>query len=279
MADDPAPKKRTQHPDLIGLSPKEQLEGLPPLPAGRCGKRNKSCSTHGGGCGYRFKKGDKHWVCPECGTDRRCWSRRVEGLNSCRVHGSGGKTGGKNGNGKAHGHPPGLKYQVFSRLNSRYNQILSNPNLLDMKEEIAALQIRLEKVAEEITEHSERANWGDVVSSSEMINVALSHRDFPRAYAGLTMLLEAIAPYRAVQEGWADYESTVSLKSRITDLQRKWDLESGGMYSAEEVMEMVNVFQLLMFKFIPEAAMRSAFMRILRTYWKPNAKPDETQGD
>jgi len=261
--------KRSKNPDLIGLTPAQQLNGLPPLPAGKCGVRTRSCSVPAGGCGYRYKAGDKRWVCPECGLDRRCWSARVTDGKTCRMHGSGGKK-----NGKAPGHPPGLKYQAFSRLNQRYNEILRRPELLEGKEEIAALEIRLEIVSQEITQYTERCVWTDVENAAEMINSAIQFGNNSRARAGLAMMLEAIAPYRAVKDGWSEFKDTAMLKAKLTDYQRRWDLESGNMFSAVEVMEMVNVFQTLMFRFIPEAAMRSAFMRILRTHWRPNAEPD-----
>ena len=255
--------KRSKNPDLIGLTPAQQLNGLPPLPAGKCGVRTRSCSVPAGGCGYRYKSGDKHWVCPECGLDRRCWSARVKDGKTCRMHGSGGKK-----NGKAPGHPPGLKYRVFSHLNDRYNEILNRPELLESKAEIAALEIRMETVSEEITQYTERCVWADVENAAEMINSAIQFGSDSRARAGLTMMLEAVAPYRAVRDGWNEFKDTAMLKAKLIDYQRRWNLESGDMFSAAEVMELINVFQHLMFRFIPVPTERSAFMRIFRGHFK-----------
>jgi len=265
--------KRSKHPDLIGLAPVQQLKGLPPLPAGKCGVRTRSCSIHAGGCGYRYKAGDKHWVCPECGSDRRCRGDRIADSKTCRMHGSGGKK-----NGKAPGHPPGLKYQAFSGLNEHYNEILRRPELLENKQEIAALEVRLETVSEEITQYTERCVWADVENAAEMINSAIQFGSDSRARAGLAMMLEAIAPYRAVREGWNEFKDTAMLKAKLIDYQRRWDLESGDMFSAVEVMELINIFQHLMFRFIPVPSERSAFMRILQGHFKsPNGNKSANQ--
>ena len=242
---------REKYPDLIELSPKKQLDGLPSLPEAKCGKRNKGCSAHGGGCGYRFKKGDKHWVCPKCGSDRRCWSNRIKGRPACRMHG--GRAGRK----------PTKGYAIYENL-TNFNEILMNPDLLNNRMQITALEAIAQDLIEEMTEHDQSALLDDAAKAATMISAGLQFGDMVRLRAGTDMLLEALAPLKNARDLRREYYDNVGLSAKLKELEMKRSLAESGMIPAVVVWEYISFNQRMMFQFIPNANDRAAYMRKLR---------------
>lgn len=247
--------KRTNHLKLAELTPTKQLKKLPKLPKGKCGKRNKGCSIIRGGCGYRFKAGDKTWVCPKCGLDRRCRSNRVTKTRACRMHGAGGDNGGR---------PPKQAYAILSNLGPNYNEILRSKDLLDNSNQIAALDVIVNKLVEEMHQYDAGAAVDDMMKAYTMIANAQRYGNTSRIRAGLDMLLEAMAPLRTSQQVRDEIYTNYTLRNRMVDNQRKWALENKQMVPWIQVVEIVGVFQQLMFQYLPSGSDRSSFLKALK---------------
>jgi len=243
---------RTKHPDLADLAPAKQLKQMPPLPEGKCGKRNKSCSIHGGGCGHRFKKGDKSWLCPNCAADRRCWSNRVKSSKSCRMHGAGGSNGGR---------PPSQEYAIIQNLYPQYNQILSSPELLNNTQDIAALRAIGLDLFEKMEKYDTGASMDDLQKAIATIGGAIHYGNTGRLRAGVDLALSAIAPVAAAEKTRKEYYDILNLVNRMRDSQRKWALENKEMVPFIQVLELLDIFSQQMFKYLPDASHRSAFVK------------------
>lgn len=243
---------RTKHPDLADLTPTKQLKQMPPLSEGKCGKRNKSCSIHGGGCGHRFKKGNKSWICPECAADRRCWSNRVSNSKACRMHGAGGSNGGR---------PTGPDYAVIQNLYPQYNRILSNPELLSNQEDIATLQAIALKLFEEIESYDTGAALDDLQKAAAVIGGGIQYGNTGRLRAGLDLMLSAMAPLRSERDTRREYYDIIRLKTKLIDDHRKWALENKEMVPWIQVLELLDIFSQLMFKYLKSGQDRSSFTK------------------
>ncbi len=245
--------QRDKFPDLIGLSPKKQLEKLPTQPKEYCGKRNKMCSIHGGGCGTRFKKGDKHWVCPQCGLDRRCASRKLEKKKACRMHG--GRAGRK----------PTTGYAILENLKG-YNAILKDDRLLRNTQHIAALDSVGLDLVKEMNEHDNSTLLDDAQKAARTIADAAKFGNMDRIRAGTDMLLEAITPLTHARDLRREWYDILALRNRLVDSERKWMMEDQ-MIPVLHVYEFMTVFQQLAIQFIPAQNDRAAFSRRLMAYF------------
>ncbi len=259
---------REKFPDLIGSGPKKQLDGLPSLSKSKCGKRNKSCSLHGGGCGYRFKKGDKHWVCPECGADRRCWANKVSKKKTCRVHGSSG------------GRPPSPSYSIYHNLGN-YNEILASPDLLNNRYQIAALEAMAQKLIKEMTEHDGLALLDDLNKALRMMAGSVHRGNLTTLRSGMDMAMEAIGPLINARDLRNEFYDVQKLNGTLKDQEMKRQLATAGMIPAVVVWEYIGLNQRLMFQFVPDQNDRAAYMRQLRSMvpeppGKQDGKPPET---
>ena len=248
---------REQYPDLIGLSPKKQLSGLSSMSKSKCGKRNKSCSVHGGGCGYRFKKGDKHWICPECGADRRCWGNHVKGGSACRMHGAKG------------GRKPSKEKAILANIKG-FNDILNSPNLLDNVTEIAAVKAISLQLIEEMTEHDQGALLDDANRAAAMIAGGLHKGYQPRIQAGVDMLLEALAPLSNARDLRHEYYETTKIHNLLVNNQLKWMMENRQMVPWVQVIEFMSIFQRFMFRYLPSSTDRANFLKDMRPYFTPS---------
>ncbi len=244
---------REQYPDLIGLSPKKQLNGLPSMPKSKCGKRNKSCSVHGGGCGHRYKKGDKHWVCPECGADRRCWANHVKDRPACRMHGANA------------GRKPSKGFAIYHNLHD-FNEILASSELLNNRMHLSALEAQIQDRIKEMTETDESGYLDDANKAAAMIAAGLQKGYQPRIQAGVDMLMEALAPLKNARENRREMCEVIRLANILKDSQIKWDLANAGMIPAVVVWEFIGLNQRLMFQFIPSANDRAAYQRELMSH-------------
>ncbi len=243
---------RTKHPDLADLTPSKQLKKMPSLPEGKCGKRNKSCSTHGGGCGYRFKKGDKSWICPNCAADRRCWANRVKNSNACRMHGAGGSNGGR---------PPSQEYAIIQNLYPQYNQILSSPELLSNVQDIATLRAIGLHLFAEMEKYDTGASMNDLQKALATIGGAIQYGNTGRLRAGVDLALSAMAPVVAAEKTRREYYDTLNLANRMRDSERKWILANQEMVPWVQVIEILDIFSQQMFKYIQDPSHRSAFTK------------------
>lgn len=255
---------REKFPDLIGQTPAKQKKGLPPIPAGKCGKRNKTCSVHGDGCGYRFKAGDKHWVCPKCGADRRCWSNRIKDGKTCRMHGA------KGGTANGGGGQPGREYAILENLHPNYNAILRSEKLLENSQHIAALDSLALTLIEEMKKYDYGAALDDLQKSYSMISAAHQYGNTSRIRAGLDMFLEAMAPLRSSYETRQEYYEIVMVRDRLINSQFKRMMENKQMVPWVQVMEFANLFVRIMFKHVRDQPTKTAIMNDIRPYFRPD---------
>ena len=245
---------REKFPDLIDIAPKKQLNGLPSMPKGKCGKRNKSCSIHGGGCGFRFKKGDKHWICPKCGADRRCWSNRISGGKTCRMHGAKG------------GRPLSKQHMILEKIQG-FNAILDSPDLLTNTQEIAAVKALGLQQIEEMLQADRGALLDDANRAAAMIAGSIRTGNMHRLKAGADMLLEALAPLQNARSLRFEYYETIKLQNILINNQLKWAMENRQLVPWVQVVEFMSIFQRFMFKYLPNVNDRSSFLKDIRPYF------------
>lgn len=222
--------QKQKHPDLAGLTPTQQLDALPPFPDEYCQKRNKVCQPRSGGCGHRYKKGDKTWVCPECGFDRRCVGTKVKGRVSCRMH------GGAKGSG---GVPKSMKYMPPQVIIDNYNRMFPDKELLTLGHEIAILSSYTQQLFESLEESNVTAAHFGIQAAAEIIEDGVRNMNMLRVRQGLQKLQDSMDPVMLTFLTWKEIKDNFNLQTSMADKQNNWLMKKETMMPREEVLEVL----------------------------------------
>jgi hypothetical protein len=163
------------------------------------------------------------------------------------------------------GRKPTKGYAIYSNL-TNFNDILSSPDLLNNRYQIAALEGRGQDLLREAEEHDQSALLDDAARAAAMIKDGLHHGNMSRLQAGTDMLLEALAPLKNARDLRREWYDTLRLASILKGQENNRILAEAGMIPAVVVWEFIGLTQRLAFQFIPVANDRSAYMRELRAH-------------
>ncbi len=222
--------RKLKHKDLIGLTPTQQLDKLPAWPDEYCQKRNKSCQPRSGGCGYRYKKGDKRWVCPECGNDRRCVAPKVTGKPACRMH------GGAKGSGRA---PVHMKYMPPQVILDNYHRHYPDKELLTLGHEIAILSSYTQQLFESLEEHDVTTAHLGIRMAAEIIEEGVRDINILRIRQGLQKLQDSLDPVIMTYLTWKEIKDNFKIQTSMADKQNTWLMKKEEMMPREEVLEVL----------------------------------------
>lgn len=240
---------KNKYPELIGLEVKTQRRGLPTWPSGICKKRNRVCQTNTGGCGYRFKGGNKTWVCPRCGQDRRCVATKIRGKKACRMH------GGPN-QGRA---PSSKKYMPPQVIREGFNSVLDDPELLTLSHEIGLITSYTQQLLDLIDEQ-------DIVGANEIIRGNLAKIEDAIARLNMVEIRECVQEfYKAIDPliisvaAWSEIKSNLAIQLPMAKLQNKWNRDNDELMKKEHVMEVLVFMNRITLKYVKDPKDRQAY--------------------
>jgi len=226
----PQGPQKQKYPDLMGLTPTQQLDALPPWPDKYCQKRNKVCQTRSGGCGYRYKKGEKCWVCPQCGNDRRCVGAKVKGKPACRMH------GGAKGSG---GVPTTMKYMPPQVIIDNYNRMFPDKELLTLGHEIAILSSYTQQLFQSLEEYDVVVAHHGIQIAAELIEDGTRDMNMLKVRQGLQKLRDSMDPIMMTFLTWKEIKDNFNLQTSMADKQNNWLMKKETMMPREEVLEVL----------------------------------------
>lgn len=225
----------------------------------RCTARTKVCSK----CGVRYVKGDKRQECPGCGSPRRCKNKAVEGTTICRLHGY---------------HPAAVqtKFLVARQIESAYNRLIGNPDLLNLSYEIAAVTARTDELMHMLDSHDARAAGPDIAFALGTLENVLADAlgqssgrgplTIPRddLRSAVMLLRQAVEPVNIERHVWDMLSANFELTRRLNSTERQWLLSNEGMIPVVQVLEMVIALQRMTLKYIRDTEDRAAFANEVR---------------
>lgn len=241
-------------PDLIGLPPDKQLKKLPKRSKQKCPARNKNCSKHRGGCGFRFMAGDPCWVCPECGLDRRCGTDKVKKKKTCRMHGANG------------GRPPGrqAKYIVSKGIEQAFNRIMASPDILDLSEEIAMIGARNDELNRLLDEADISHSFAEIEKNIGKLRSSVFIGDHKKMIDLAEKFLTDIEPLKSHKQIWDEIRENNKILTTMMDRMHKWQLEADLMIAAADVVEWLAHIARKFIKYLPNAQDRKRFSDEIR---------------
>jgi len=243
---------KKKYPKLIGKTLKQQKKGMDTWPNDICARRNRVCQPRSGGCGYRYKGGNKTWLCPNCGQDRRCIVKKRKGAKTCRMHGS------AKGAGRA---PKSMKYMPPQVILDRYNKVMEDPELLTMSHEIGLLTSYTQQIFELLDEQN-------VVLANQILRKAIAKIDdgafelnMIEIRKGIQELYKALDPITIQVMSWLEIKDNWKLHLAMTKAQNEWLLQKDEMMPRKHVLEVLIWMNRIGLKYIRDPNDRKAYGR------------------
>lgn len=179
-------------------------------------------------------------------TGERCKNPARPGYNVCRFHGA-GKIGGPAG-----GRPPTHgRYSKFlpSDLLDRYQEARNDPELLELRDELALLDVRAQELAGRLTEGGEGARIEAALEALVRARVARRRvqagEDADQARVDLDQALEAIEANLTAANVeariWEELAVVWEQRRRLVDTERRRLVDLQQYVTAQQALALVRV--------------------------------------
>ncbi len=183
----------------------------------QCTANLKTCPILGGGCGYRYVKGDAKWQdggkCPQCGRDRRCGRWANTGYSVCQVHGAGSIHKGrfpKNNVKNVDIFKPNLP----QRMLDTYYSALTDERLYQLRSDIAILEARKQDLIKRVDTGDSTKFRTDLKELTNQFKMAQATGDADQSKAILLQLFTLIDRGYNDEMAWQNVQTTIESKGK-----------------------------------------------------------------
>lgn len=192
---------------------------------------------------------------PICGAKTRsgkpCTNPPMHGRTRCRMHGGATPIGIA---------APSYKHGRYStsipaRLAATYETGLDDPQLLELREEIALIDARLAEVLREIDGLGDSAKWADAKKAWITYQYAPNVTLKAKAQADLEFLIDQGANQHAA---WAALQNLIEQRRKLVESEHKRLVQAQQTISAEQAMALVGGLLGIMKQHIHDRATLSA---------------------
>jgi hypothetical protein len=199
----------------------------------KCGARTRSCRN----CGHRYTKGEYGlWECPECGEPRGCQQPVQREGERCRFHGGASPKGIASPNFKTGRHSRYLP----AKLLSRYKEALSDPDLLELRSEIALVDARIKHLLDSVEAGESGALWRKASKAYEELQEAQAKRDPAAAAAAYKALGDVIRQGVGEWATWDEVGKQIDRRRQLVESERRRLEAMQQMITAERAMILLS---------------------------------------
>lgn len=226
----------------------------------RCGRRRRNCTK----CGYKYKKGDRSWECPECGYTRKCQQLVSNPGDACRFH------GGASLRGPAHPRWNGGKYakDLPAALGERFQEAFENPELLTLRHEIALVDARLGQCLSRLSSGGIGEVWVGLRKAWRAFQNAGTQKEVQEAISELSALInQGDADYTA----WREIDGLLTQRRKLTESERKARVEAQQIMTMEQAATLMAALTHSVNKRVSDPKERQAIAEDLRDLMNANA--------
>lgn len=173
-------------------------------------------------------------------TRERCRQAVVPGKKVCHYHG--GKTPG----GIASPHYKTGRYSKYlpSRMRARYEEAKADPDLLELRSEIALTDARISELVGRVDSGESGALWGQLSELTDKADTARIRGDTAGLAAVLNILFDAIRGGVQDWATWAEVFGLLEVRRRLVESERKRLVEMHQMVQVERAMVLVDQLAL-----------------------------------
>ena len=156
----------------------------------------------------------------------------MTGSSKCRMHGGSSLAGIAS---------PSFKHGRYSkhlpeRLASRYAEALADPKLLELRDDIALLDVRLGELVGRVDTAESASHWKAVQTAHSALKVAIGSKDSAAFQVAMVALGEAVDVGGSDYGLWREIAELVEQRRKLSESERKYQIAAQQMISSEQAM-------------------------------------------
>lgn len=191
----------------------------------------------------------------------QCKNHAIIGRKQCKFH------GGKTPRGAASPNWKDGRYSRFmpTRYLETYASGIIDPAILDLSENVAAIDSRIDELLQNMDLGDARDRWLAVVSRSRAITKCLSGDD-PDAFAASAIandIIELAEAGASIHTAWDDIAEKFKLRAHLVDTESKRRQRDASVLSPDQVSLMVHQIHLIIVRHVTDRSIADAIGREL----------------
>lgn len=169
-------------------------------------------------------------------TGKQCQQNAMNGSTKCYHH------GGKSPKGIASPHHKTGRYSKYlpGRLLDRYHEAAQDPELLNLREEIALLDARLSDLLTRVDTGEAGKAWHDAQGAQRKVAIAVKTGNTDKLLTGLDELEAALGAGVGDYQAWAEIQSILDQRRKLAESERKRLVDMQQIVTAEQAMLLVG---------------------------------------
>lgn len=205
----------------------------------------------------------KHGRCKMIKADgERCRQPVRSGWTVCKYHGAGTSD-------SPAGRPP-VTGRHSQHLPTRYikdfEDYLTDPNLLSMREEMALLDVRMGELLQRLETSDAPSAWNRIMVVAAQLEKAVAESKFDNAAAMAETLRNAVCAHRDDREMWDEVVNLIDHRRKVADVERR-RIEAAKKYlTLQEANTMLAYFVSSVMKHVSSPTERSRISEDLRIF-------------
>lgn len=162
------------------------------------------------------------WCDAKTRSGERCKNRPVKGRDVCRMH------GGKTPRGTASPHFRHGRYSkdLPSHLMERFEQALSDPDLVDLRRELALTDAEMSACLREMEKTPAREVWMHLHEAAAIFRRARSAGDLDEMTSSLELILGVIEQGIEAEKHWMKIDRLIERRRRLVESETRRELAS-----------------------------------------------------
>lgn len=166
----------------------------------------------------------------------QCKNHAVKGMEVCRKHGGASLKGIAS---------PSYKTGRYSkylpgRLLDRYHEAAQDPELLNMREEIALLDARLSDLLTRVDTGEAGKAWKDAQAAQRQVAIAVKTGNTDKLLTGLDELESALGAGVGDYQAWNEIQSILDQRRKLTESERKRLVDMQQIVTTEQAMLLIG---------------------------------------
>lgn len=189
----------------------------------------------------RDSRGYKRVSCGAIKKDGTKCNAIAMGNGKCYYHG--GKTPNQLASASAGTSPNNSgKYTHYldRSLQGRYQQSLSDPELLALRDEVALIELRIAEVSARLKSAGSSEVWSNLVQTVNRLESALSAGNADKIGELIRETISLVRSGNAIESNWADLFAAISRKGTISELQHAREQKLHQTMSVADVLALVQ---------------------------------------
>jgi hypothetical protein len=231
------------------------------MPGKTCGAKTTKCAK----CGQHRREHQPGRKAEACTFRAVPCKKKPMANGRCKFHGGGSLAGPAHPNYRTGRHSTYLP----KKLGERYAEGLSNPNLTELRSEVALVDVRIGQLLELAGAHGNKRLWVEALKAFDTFKAAAAKG--PEAVAPARVALTGLE--RILNEGkeesatWEELRETIDLRRRLAESETKRMKDLHQMISVSQAMQMMDTLITVVKTHVKDrpalAAISAQFVRLV----------------